>query len=752
MKGFDLYLQQSQRTDPDWTENYIEYGVLKSRIQSYVVRRRALLNRLKEDGFLTEEALESMLDEKDVKSSTCGQSLDHPDGYFEYQDTDGTKLVSAEFASLRLSLTERADFSQLLEKNLRKAASFYSGTLLIDLLDRVSSATVDNAEEAGNEIVEVMAFVVANVISFRQLLIRYDAFCRTFDSLPLCEWELHRQMHENSFTMMFQTDALFKFRDELLPALSVAQGSALQEQIRLFHNLLERSSFSIDRAVDGHMVKRDRFRKYLMFGMQSRGLMFEPKLLLMRGKTLKEIKMVARWRATKNLPPEEAKEMTLYQRFQDLPPGNVFPLIINLMSCFLFMMNNYIIEPSSTYYANALGVNDAMSGIMVGFAPWFALISSIGYSIWTNVSYKQPMIFSVFLMVIGNWLYANAYTYKSFEICMIGRALTGLGAPRIINRRYVADATPFSLRTAASAAFIMSSVLGHSMGSFMSIILDLDSLEFEFEVPFLGKQYFNGMTGPGYFMCVSWALVGILIVLGFKEPDRSGIEELKKREQKSDDPPLMANSPDAFCDDGEESDWVDFHSAPATADKFVHGPPAIAHEEKISLHSPLYCIKHMTRAVVLCMSLIFMKRIAFESIVGATSIVTKNRYGWSIKEVGCLHLLNGILVIPVSAFAGWLSQFYEDRYLALRFLAITMVGMLFLVDVTDLIYFDDEDYNDENVFSTGPVRYIVGSLIAFSGIEACECYVASLMSKVVPSALAMGTFNSGLLTTLVGTG
>merc|ERR1712194_777344 len=51
-----------------------------------------------------------------------------------------------------------------------------------------------------------------------------------------------------------------------------------------------------------------------------------------------------------------------------------------------------------------------------------------------------------------------------------------------------------------------------------------------------------------------------------------------------------------------------------------------------------------------------------------------------------------------------------------------------------------------------PVRYISGSLIAFSGIEACESFVASLMSKVVPSALAQGTFNSGLLATLVGTG
>lgn len=147
-----------------------------------------------------------------------------------------------------------------------------------------------------------------------------------------------------------------------------------------------------------------------------------------------------------------------------------------------------------------------------------------------------------------------------------------------------------------------------------------------------------------------------------------------------------------------------------------------------------------------------MKRIALESIVGSTSVITKNRYGWSIKNVGTLHLVNGLIVIPVSAISGWLSTFYEDRFMAVCFLAITLVGMGFLFDPTDLTNHDNERYNADHPLSVGPVKYITGSLIAFSGIEACESFVASLMSKVVPSALASGTFNSGLLATLVGTG
>ena len=115
--------------------------------------------------------------------------------------------------------------------------------------------------------------------------------------------------------------------------------------------------------------------------------------------------------------------------------------------------------------------------------------------------------------------------------------------------------------------------------------------------------------------------------------------------------------------------------------------------------------------------------------------------------------MNGLIVIPVSIFAGWLSQYREDRYLAMWFMGITALGLLVMVDPTDLTDVESsETYNEDAVFAVDPVQYIIGSLIAFSGVEACESFVASLMSKVVPSSLAVGTFNSGLLATLVGTG
>jgi hypothetical protein len=49
-----------------------------------------------------------------------------------------------------------------------------------------------------------------------------------------------------------------------------------------------------------------------------------------------------------------------------LDSRNIWPLALNLISCFLFMMNSYIVEPSSAYYASALGSSDALSGVMIG--------------------------------------------------------------------------------------------------------------------------------------------------------------------------------------------------------------------------------------------------------------------------------------------------------------------------------------------------------------------------------------------------
>jgi len=686
---------------------------------------------------------------------------------------------------------ERKEFSFYLDLEASNAGKFYIENLLVNIRKLIEEK---NCDQASVELLNTLAFCCTNIITFRQLLIRYDAFRRTFDGMPLTEWFIQQSIFGRSHPVhaLFTLDGLKDMENIIIGQMHEKGLSSTDftSQIEQFLHLLEKTNRSMEKAVAGHLVWKDRIlmslRQYFLFGFQSRGIMNEPKIFMsMRGRHFKkEIAKIEKWRAKGEFLPDsnedEVDHTSLSQKIKLLKPENRFPLFLNLLSCFLFMMNNYIIEPSSAYYAEALGSSDALSGIMVGAAPWFAIASAIVYSYWTNHNYKQPILLAGILQFIGNLMYSSAYSYKSIEMCLIGRAITGLGAPRVINRRYVADATPFELRTVASASFGLATALGAALGPGMAIILD--RIEFEFYIPLVGEHYFNGMTGPGYFMALNWFIFTITILLTFSEPTRSGLDELKQREDVMESPSskrnaLLENNSTSYegtaCDANILDDAVvclkSTDTLPTTSQNDSEDDCSVSSDteddkltnsgatSKISAScNPSYhccsCMSHITKPVVICMTLIFAQRFALESIVGSTSIITKNRYGWRIKNVGTLHLVNGLIVIPVSLLSGYLSTFYEDRFMALCFLVIALGGMTILFDPTDLVNQENYSYNSDDLLSTNSVEYIIGSLISFSGIEACESFVASLISKVIPSALAQGTFNAGLLETLVGTG
>ncbi len=53
--------------------------------------------------------------------------------------------------------------------------------------------------------------------------------------------------------------------------------------------------------------------------------------------------------------------------------------------------------------------------------------------------FKSPLLLCSVLLVMGNLLCAGAVQHSSFVMLLVGRLLVGLGGPRAINRRYIAD-------------------------------------------------------------------------------------------------------------------------------------------------------------------------------------------------------------------------------------------------------------------------------------------------------------------------
>mmetsp|Transcript_30923 Transcript_30923/g.90397 ORF Transcript_30923/g.90397 Transcript_30923/m.90397 type:complete len:542 (+) Transcript_30923:762-2387(+) len=390
--------------------------------------------------------------------------------YFQYVDEPlGLQPLDPAEAERRLSRVERSSFTRLLDQELERAATFYS-TQLVYLAKSIAALDDGNEygeqqhesqptdtpdatptmsfaeaneqyERVGYEILELLAFVVTNVICLRQLLIRYDAFVRTFDGRPLTQWYFQEKMgtfderdgsSSDHIADLFHLDALSAletlFAAQMMKTYAsygvedavtkteeatIEHGSGtphptytgtppfssplyLQDftkQTTEFRSLLDKTSVSVSRAAGGHIVKRDRLvngmrtlQYYFLRGSGLRGLTMEPNLLLMRGRHLKEeMQSIAAWRETRDLSASQKNEG------EKINPKNILPLLLNLLACFLYMMNNYIIEPSSAYYAEALGFNDSMAGLMVGLSPVFGMLSAVGYSIWTNYNYKSPI-------------------------------------------------------------------------------------------------------------------------------------------------------------------------------------------------------------------------------------------------------------------------------------------------------------------------------------------------------------------------
>jgi hypothetical protein len=648
MKSFGVYLQRAQV--PDWKEHYIDYCSLKESLQLFGKRRRQLQRgELEWSKVIPEKP--SDIDMDDDNNIVFAYALEDFG-----QDEAGcgcggfTTLTKEE----RLSKREHDDFQRMLQSQLDAASHFFQKRWMD--LQSMHFDTDEKKEE--DSILDLYGFAVVNICVLRNSILKYNAHVRMYDgNMYISEYEILNGQpapsvlpttmlppdaeveslgsNEVSTDFSMRTvvpslmDALDPLQERMVtmpsywivsdsPELAgVRSGAASDFKSRAdeLESLLEQTSWKQQSRQSANRRERllNTIRSLFMMGTSHVGISLEPKFLYTQIRGFKkEMRSLALWRERPEAEDDEKGIIAI----GEMDPANVWPLVLNLVSCYLFMMNNYIIEPSSAYYANALGSSDALSGIMMGMAPWFAMTSAVGYSIWTNKSYKQPILFAGTLMVVGNTLYGSAYSYASMPMCLIGRAITGFGAPRIINRRYVADATPFSLRTMSSAAFALTTALGAASGPGFAILLDMVPV-FQFPIPGLGLQTFNGMTGPGFVMAFLWFLFTITILVSFGEPNRSGIEELKQREAKKQEEKVadaeLTNFREALKSCATDEDF-DFDDSSSSGD-ISTGYQKDGFDDEYggrSKHSCVYCWRHMTRATALCMALIFMKRIALE--------------------------------------------------------------------------------------------------------------------------------------------
>jgi len=667
-----------------------------------------------------------------------------------------------------VSNAERNELVLFLTWEMDKVEMFY-----LARWQRLSQLIVNEGASVslGDEILELIAFCTINVVTVRQILIRYDAFARTFEGTPLLHYYMKRvNKRQTSFRKVLHHEELNALADNFVEDMrhEPAIWSGVEQQRKMFRDILDSTQRSEAIASTGHELFTDSFvhtlRHYFLLGGIEDSLGLQPEFLTFRGQSLTgEMARLAEWRKRRHLDAESPEE----DRKLQLNPKEVFHLALTLIATFLYCMNYYIVEPSSTMYCNALGAYDAMSGSLIGMTPLAALMSAIPYSVWTNRTFRSPIIISGCLLICGNLLYASAYNFRSIHVALAGRFLTGLGAPKVIVRRYMADTTPVSLRTSVNAGFGMVVAVGSALGPATAIWLN--SIFFRREVPFLGEIVFNGLTGPGYFMAALWTCFTIVVVIFFGEPDRQGLAEQKQMEQKDtlvtsvnlDDPrpECVHDELVGVVTDGVTDNCIKDYEL-RTIFSGEESRATLAEELVTSEEQPRKKSWYaeakdfsdlITLPVRVCLGLLLAKVFTVEILVSATSALTKNRYHWQVHQVGTLGCINGLLVIPISILVGRLSMSYQDRRLMTWLVAIGCCGFFMNIDLSDLVSTPTHTYNKGHVLAVSPQRYVLGYFLTYSPVQCFEGIIGSALSKVIPTALASGTLNSGLLATLVDT-
>ncbi|CAN6481139.1 unnamed protein product [Victoria cruziana] len=402
-------------------------------------------------------------------------------------------------------------------------------------------------------------------------------------------------------------------------------------------------------------------------------------------------------------------------------------LVLNLANTFLYMVNTYIIVPTADDYSISLGAAPTVCGIVIGSMAIAQVFSSVYFSAWSNKSYFRPLVFSSIVLFLGNTLYAMAYDLKSITILLVGRLFCGLGSARAVNRRYISDCVPVKLRMQASAAFVSASALGMACGPAIAGLLQTN---FKFYVVTI-----NASTLPGWFMSLAWLVYLLWLWVSFKEP----IYESRRSNSANDSSTVTSivvhSSRNGLVQPLLSSSTVE--EKPQKEDQEFDGSEEAPEESHKPATTITSAYRLLTPSVKVQLLIYFMLKYAMEVLLSESSVVTTFYFNWSTSKVALFLACLGFTVLPVNIIVGtYISNIFEERQLLLASEIFVLIGIIM-------------SFNIAIPYSVP--QYVSSALITFVSAEVLEGVNLSLLSQVMSSRLAKGTYNGGLLSTEAGT-
>ena len=266
----------------------------------------------------------------------------------------------------RQQLTELKSGIEQLQIEIDQATA---GGTAIDETGGLFQTFLEKFKTIGEEMLELHAFAGTNITALRQILIRYDSLIRTLDGPPLGQWYIitRREVFiDGDFEAIFVRHGLFLLNDAFSYALKdlKAMSRHIQEEtaneidkaieqylsqvnsdISQMESAILTAENTVDKAFRSRLALTDSIvyslRYFFLAGTAMNELVMHHSYIKTRGLKLKdEMRFFAKWRT--------ARHETLPESSSNLRDLLNASMSLNFASQFLYMMNYYIIEPSST--------------------------------------------------------------------------------------------------------------------------------------------------------------------------------------------------------------------------------------------------------------------------------------------------------------------------------------------------------------------------------------------------------------------
>eukprot|EP00884_Botryococcus_braunii_P019635 jgi/Botrbrau1/6355/Bobra.0098s0014.1 len=404
-------------------------------------------------------------------------------------------------------------------------------------------------------------------------------------------------------------------------------------------------------------------------------------------------------------------------------------LWLNCINSGLYMANYNLVIPTLSALCNHIGVDPAMVGLVIGCCDVTTVLGTMGYSIWTNTSYKWPLLASGVACLLGNLTYSLSYDIPAFGLLLFARLLTGLGSARTVNRRYIAMYVARKNRTAASALFVSLSAVGMALGPLLALPLS----HFP-DLSFAGVT-FNNITMGGWVMSLAWIVFLAVGAVAFEDPLKKS--PLKKSQSHSalspEQEPLLGG--DALSHQDSSNMLV---TAPSSATTLSSTPSDDEEEleewadDILERVKRLWCSPFV--ATLCCIFLCFGLKLVQQAYIDGLSIFTEESYDWTGSQCGIMLGILGLAAPIVNQSVGKLSSRISDRAITVASIVMTGIGAALLTG---------GPYPKWNFFAAGVMVYM--------GTIVLEAVSMSLTSKVIDERLSKGLWNAGLLSTQAGT-